>query len=131
MTATPDRSKASPTGPPDRLPPGPLPARAAEAVAVEAAATVAAVCSRCGGALIAGAFVLPILGRAKFAYNLRGRSIETDVDARMCSDCGLLTFTAEDPERIRRAYQADRSAQAATDGTARIAREGPARRDKP
>jgi len=131
VTATPDRPSTSRAGAPDRLAPGALPASAAEAVAVEAAAAVAAVCSRCGGALIAGAFVLPILGRAKFAYNLRGRSIETDVDARMCSDCGLLTFTAEDPERIRRAYQADRYAEAATDGTARLARGGPARRDKP
>jgi hypothetical protein len=96
---------------------------------VEAAAD-AAVCSRCGGALIAGAFVLPILGRAKFAYDLRGRSIETDVDARMCSDCGLLTLTAEDPERIRRAYKAERYAEAATAATARLPRRGPAPRGK-
>lgn len=75
---------------------------------------------------MSGAFVLPILGRAKFAYNLRGRSIETDVDAQMCSDCGLLTFTAQDPQRIRRAHDADRYAAAVADGTLRRARRGPA-----
>lgn len=74
---------------------------------------------------------MPILGRAKFAYNLRGRSIETDVDAQMCSDCGLLTFSAEDPQRIRRAYQAERDAEAATDGTLQRVRRAPARKDKP
>jgi hypothetical protein len=73
---------------------------------------------------VSGAFVLPILGRAKFAYNLRGRSIETDVDAQMCSDCGSLMFTAQDPQRIRRAHDADLYADAARDGTLRRARRG-------
>lgn len=82
------------------------------------------VCSRCGGPLVAGSFVLPILGRAKFAYNLRGRSIETDVDALMCNDCGLLTFTAQDPQRIRRAHAADLLASAASDGTLRATSRG-------
>jgi hypothetical protein len=126
VTATPDRSTASQARATDPL----APARPADEAGVEAAAEEA-VCSRCGGALIAGAFVLPILGRAKFAYDLRGRSIETDVDARMCSDCGLLTLNAEDPERIRRAYKAERYAEAATDGTARLARRGPSPRVKP
>lgn len=63
-------------------------------------------CERCGGELIPGSLVLPILGRAKFAYNLRGRSIETDVDSNMCARCGLITFTATDPERIRRTHAA-------------------------
>jgi hypothetical protein len=74
---------------------------------------------------------MPILGRAKFAYNLRGRSIETDVDAQMCSDCGLLTFTAQDPKRIRRAHDADRYAEAAADGMVRRAVRGAAPRDGP
>jgi hypothetical protein len=56
--------------------------------------------------LIDGTLALPILGRARFAYNLRGRSVETDVDSRMCADCGALTFTATDPARIRRAHAA-------------------------
>jgi hypothetical protein len=73
---------------------------------------------------VSGAFVLPILGRAKFAYNLRGRSIETDVDAQMCSDCGLLTFSAQDPQRIRRAHDADLFADAARDGTLRRGARG-------
>jgi len=76
-------------------------------------------CTRCGGSLVPGALVMPILGRAKFAYSLRGRSIETDVDAQMCSDCGLVTFTAQDPQRIRRARDADRYAAAPRDGPLR------------
>lgn len=60
-------------------------------------------CARCGGDLVDGSLALPMLGRAKFAYDLRGRSIETDVDARMCTTCGAITFTAADLERIRRA----------------------------
>jgi hypothetical protein len=63
-------------------------------------------CDRCGGQLIEGTLALPILGRARFAYDLRGRSVETDVDSRMCADCGSLTFTATDPARIRRAHAA-------------------------
>lgn len=69
---------------------------------------------------------MPILGRAKFAYNLRGRSIETEVDAQMCSDCGLLTFSAQDPERIRRAHDADRSADAVRKGGLRRGPRRPA-----
>ena len=88
-------------------------------------------CARCGGPLVSGALVMPILGRAKFAYNLRGRSIETDVDAQMCSDCGLLTFTAEDPQRIRRARDADRYAAAARDGSLRRMTRGRPPRSAP
>lgn len=68
-------------------------------------------CRECGGELITGSLALPILGRARFAYSLRGRAIETDVDSHMCAKCGAITFHAADPERIRRAAEADRRAE--------------------
>lgn len=69
-------------------------------------------CERCGGDVIAGTLALPMLGRARFAYSLRGRSVETELDSRMCVRCGAITFTAKDPERIRRAAAASRRADA-------------------
>ena|SRR5579859_8287456 len=67
-------------------------------------------CPRCGGAQIAGALTLPVVGQARFAYNLQGKLIETDVGAMMCQACGSVTLRAADPERIRKAHTAFRRA---------------------
>ena len=69
-------------------------------------------CDRCGGDVIVGTFALPMLGRARFAYSLRGRSVETELNSRMCVSCGAIMLTATDPERIRRADAASRRADA-------------------
>jgi ribosomal protein S27AE len=69
-------------------------------------------CDRCGGDVIVGTLALPMLGRARFAYSLRGRSVETELDSRMCVRCGAIMLTATDPERIRRAAAASRRADA-------------------
>jgi hypothetical protein len=57
-----------------------------------------------------------VLGQARFAYNLSGKLIETDVGARMCEACGGVTLTAVDPERIRKAHAAARRANLVHDG---------------
>lgn len=65
-------------------------------------------CQRCDVELIHGTFNLPLLGRARFAYSLRGQAVETEIAALLCISCGAITLTAVDPERIRRAAAADR-----------------------
>lgn len=65
-------------------------------------------CQRCDVELIRGTFNLPLLGRARFGYSLRGQAVETEIAALLCTSCGALTLTAVDPERIRRAAEADR-----------------------
>lgn len=67
-------------------------------------------CRHCGGELIDGLLALPLIGRARFAYRLSGQSIETEVDAHMCAECGAITFRANDPGRIVRAAAAARAA---------------------
>ena len=72
--------------------------------------TAAERCARCGGELIAGSLALPMLGPAQFAYNLLGKSIETNVDALMCAQCGAVTFTAHDLKHIIQAHAAKQRA---------------------
>lgn len=67
-------------------------------------------CRECGGELIVGRLALPLLGSAKFAYSLRGRSIEAGIVSRMCAECGTISLVVADPALIRRAAAADRAA---------------------
>lgn len=57
--------------------------------------------------------MLPLLGQARFGYNLQGKQIETDVGAQMCAECGHVTLTAREPERIRKAHTAAQRARLA------------------
>jgi hypothetical protein len=68
-------------------------------------------CPRCGGEQIAGALTLPVLGGARFAYDLGGKMIETEVGATMCERCGWISLRAGNPEPIRRAHTAVRRAK--------------------
>jgi hypothetical protein len=52
-----------------------------------------------------------VLGGARFAYDLGGKMIETDVGATMCERCGWISLRAANPEPIRRAHAAVRRAK--------------------
>ena len=68
-------------------------------------------CPACGGATIAGAIGIPILGTARFSYRLAGYSVDTDLEATMCSKCGAVQLRARDPERISRAHEASKRSE--------------------
>ncbi|MER3417566.1 MAG: hypothetical protein C4343_00190 [Chloroflexota bacterium] len=74
-------------------------------------------CDDCGTELIRGTFALPILGPARFVYPLRGQAIESQVGADLCPQCGAITLTALEPDRVRRAAEADRRARPAREGS--------------
>jgi hypothetical protein len=63
-------------------------------------------CPNCGGRMIPGNIVLPILGTPKFAHRVKGLSVETELDGLMCESCGEVTLRARDPERIKKIYDA-------------------------
>lgn len=57
-----------------------------------------------------GGLAFPVLGNAKFAYRFSGKQVDTDVAATMCEQCGAITLTATNPERIIRTHEALRRA---------------------
>lgn len=68
--------------------------------------TEARLCASCGGRMIPGNIVLPILGAPKFAYRAKGLNVETQIDGLMCEKCGEVIFRAQNPERIKKIHDA-------------------------
>lgn len=68
-------------------------------------------CRDCGGDLVEGSMALPVLGAPRFAYRLGTTEVTTEVAALMCVDCGTVRLRARNPERIRNAAAAARTAR--------------------
>lgn len=67
-----------------------------------------AVCRRCGGPLTPGQLALPLLGTPKFGVRLGSLSVEADVAAGLCLECGLLELWVPDTAKLQKAIRADR-----------------------
>jgi hypothetical protein len=65
-------------------------------------------CPRCGGPWVDGRLAVPVVGSLRFSYRLGTNDVATEVDARMCADCGHVDLRARNPEMIVRARRAER-----------------------
>lgn len=64
-------------------------------------------CPRCGAELTPGQLALPLLGAPKFGVRLGTLSVEVDVAAALCLDCGFVDLWVPDTGRIRKAIRAE------------------------
>ena len=65
-------------------------------------------CPLCGGSWVDGRLAVPVVGSLRFSYRLGTNDVATEVDARMCADCGHVALRARNPEMIVRARRAER-----------------------
>ena len=70
-------------------------------------------CRDCGGRMVSGQLVLPLLGAPKFGVKLATMSVESDISSAMCVDCGHLELWVTDTAKIRWAQEAGERAQTA------------------